>query len=101
MLGDGLIAEEVFTVQATAQLLQKAKDVVYAVHHGQAEQVLLSIKCSWRGKSIRPPEIPVGMKLRAFCALSLLERETLKAAEQHLNAAFLQYLISFLLRSLA
>lgn len=51
MLGYGLIAEEVFTVQAAAQLLQKTKDVVYTVHHGKAEEVLLPIKCSWRARS--------------------------------------------------
>lgn len=51
MLGYGLIAEEVFTVQAAAQLLQKTEDVVYAVDHGEAEEVLLPIKCSWKGKS--------------------------------------------------
>lgn len=44
MLGYGLVAEEVFTVEAAAQLLQKTKDVVYTVHHGKAEKVLLPIK---------------------------------------------------------
>lgn len=51
MLGDGLVAEQVFAVQAAAQLLQKTKDVVYTVHHGEAEEVLLPIKRGWRGKS--------------------------------------------------
>lgn len=51
MLGYGLVAEEVFAVQAAAQLLQEAKDVVYTVHHGKAEEVLLPVKGSWRGKS--------------------------------------------------
>lgn len=56
VLGYGLIAEEVFTVQTTAQLLQKTKDVVYTVHHGKAEEVLLPVECSWRGKSSDPLE---------------------------------------------
>lgn len=51
MLGDGLIAEEVFTVQAAAKLLQKAQHIVDAVHHGEAEEVLLPIECGWRSKA--------------------------------------------------
>lgn len=44
MVGNGLIAEEVFAVQAAAELLQEAKHIVDAVHHGEAEKVLLPIK---------------------------------------------------------
>lgn len=51
MLGDGLITEEVFTVQAAAELLQKTKHIVDAVHHGEAEKVLLPIKCGWRSRN--------------------------------------------------
>lgn len=51
MLGYGLVAEEVLAVQAAAQLLQKPKDVVYAVDHGEAEEVLLPIERSWRAKA--------------------------------------------------
>lgn len=38
---------------------------------------------------------------KALSALPLVKRWTLKATEQHLNAAFVQHLISFLRRSLA
>lgn len=44
MLGDGLVAEEVLTVQAATEFLQEAQHVVDAVHHGEAEKVLLPIK---------------------------------------------------------
>ena len=53
MLGNGLITEEVFTVQAAAELLQKAEHIVDAVHHREAEEVLLPIKCGWRSKTGR------------------------------------------------
>lgn len=51
MLGNGLITEEVFTVQAAAELLQKTKHIVDAVHHREAEKVLLPIKCGWKSKT--------------------------------------------------
>ena len=44
VLSDGLVAEEVFTVQAAAELLKKAQHVAHAVHHRQAQQVLLPIE---------------------------------------------------------
>lgn len=53
MLGYGLVAEEVLTVQTAAQLLQETKDVVYAVHHGKAEEVLLPVKRGWRREAPR------------------------------------------------
>lgn len=56
MLGNGLITEEVFTVQAAAELLQKTKHIVNAVHHGEAEKVLLPIKCGWKSKTGGPLE---------------------------------------------
>lgn len=56
MLGNGLITEEVFTVQAAAELLQKTKHIVDAVHHGEAEKMLLPIKCGWKRKTGRPLE---------------------------------------------
>lgn len=51
MLGDGLITEEVFTVQAAAELLQKTKHIVDAVHHGEAEKVLLPVKRGCRSRT--------------------------------------------------
>lgn len=51
MLGNGLITEEVFTVQAAAELLQKAEHIVDAVHHREAEEMLLPIKCGCRSKT--------------------------------------------------
>lgn len=51
MLGNGLIAEEVFTVQAAAELLQETEHIVDAVHHGEAEKVLLPIKCGCKSKT--------------------------------------------------
>lgn len=44
MLGNGLVAEEVLTVQAATKFLQEAEHIVDAVHHGQAEKVLLPIE---------------------------------------------------------
>lgn len=44
VLANGLITEEVFTVQAAAELLEKTKHVVDAVHHGEAQKMLLPIK---------------------------------------------------------
>lgn len=44
MLGNGLITEEVLTVQAATELLQETKHIVDAVHHGEAQKVLLPIK---------------------------------------------------------
>ena len=41
---DWLIAEQVFAVQRAAELLQEAQHVVDAVHHREAEQVLLPVK---------------------------------------------------------
>lgn len=52
MLGNGLITEEVFTVQAAAEFLQKTKHIVDAVHHGKAEKVLLPIKCGWKSRAV-------------------------------------------------
>lgn len=51
MLGNGLIAEEVFAVQAAAELLQETEHVVDAVHHGEAEKVLLPVERGWRRKT--------------------------------------------------
>lgn len=51
MLANGLITEQVFTVQAAAELLQKTKHIVNAVHHGKAEKVLLPIKCGWTSRT--------------------------------------------------
>ncbi len=51
VLGNGLITEEVFTVQAAAELLQKTKHIVNAVHHREAEKVLLPIKRSCKSKN--------------------------------------------------
>lgn len=44
MLGNGLVAEEVLAVQAATKFLQEAEHVVDAVHHRQAEKVLLPIE---------------------------------------------------------
>ncbi|KAF3845574.1 hypothetical protein F7725_008737 [Dissostichus mawsoni] len=41
---DWLIAEQVFAVQRAAEFLQEAQHVVDAVHHREAEQVLLPVK---------------------------------------------------------
>lgn len=56
MLGNGLITEEVFTVQAAAELLEKTKHIVDAIHHGEAEKVLLPIKCGCGCKTGGPLE---------------------------------------------
>lgn len=53
MLGNGLITEEVLTVQATTELFQKAKHIVDAVHHGEAQKMLLPIKCGCKSKTGR------------------------------------------------
>lgn len=71
MLGDGLVAEEVLTVQAAAQLLQKTQDVVYAVHHRKAEEVLLPIEGRWRRES---EHLNPQMKRDALLAWSLVKR---------------------------
>lgn len=52
MLGNGLITEEIFTVQAAAELLQETKHIVDAVHHRKAEKMLLSIKRGWKGTPV-------------------------------------------------
>ena len=44
MLSDGLVAEEVLTEEAATELLQEAQHVANAVHHRQAQQVLLPIE---------------------------------------------------------
>lgn len=44
MLGNGLVTEEVLTVQAATKFLQEAEHIVDAVHHRQAEEVLLPIE---------------------------------------------------------
>lgn len=44
VLGNGLVAEEVLAVQAATKFLQEAEHVVDAVHHRQAEEVLLPIE---------------------------------------------------------
>lgn len=51
MLCNGLITEKVFTVQAATELLQKTKHIVDAVHHGEAQKMLLPIKCGWKSKT--------------------------------------------------
>lgn len=51
MLANGLITEEVFTVQAATEFLQKTKHIVDAIHHGEAQKVLLPIKCGWKSKT--------------------------------------------------
>lgn len=50
-LANGLIAEEVFTVQATTELLEETKHIVDAVHHREAQKMLLPIKCGWKRKT--------------------------------------------------
>lgn len=56
MLGNGLITEEVFTVQTATEFLQKTKHIVDAVHHGEAEEMLLPIEGGWKSKTGRPLE---------------------------------------------
>lgn len=51
MVGDGLVAEEVFTVQAATELLQKAKHIVDAVDHREAEKVLLPVERGCKSKT--------------------------------------------------
>lgn len=53
MLGNGLITEEVFTVQAATEFLQETKHIVDAVHHGEAQKVLLPIKCGCKREAGR------------------------------------------------
>lgn len=42
--GEGLVAEEVITQKASAQLGEEAEDIPDAIHHGQTPQVLFPIK---------------------------------------------------------
>lgn len=56
MLGDGLIAEEVFTVQAATEFLQKTKHIVNTVDHREAQKVLLPIKRGWKSETGTPLE---------------------------------------------
>lgn len=51
MLGNGLITEEVFTVQAATEFLQKAEHIVDAVHHREAQKMLLPIKRGCESKT--------------------------------------------------
>lgn len=44
VLGNGLVTEEVLAVQAATKFLQETEHVVNAVHHRQAEKVLLPIE---------------------------------------------------------
>lgn len=49
---EGLVAEEVVTLQAATQLLQEAQHIANAVHHQQALEVLLPLErsCNWKAK---------------------------------------------------
>lgn len=80
MLGYGLIAEEVFTVQAAAQLLQKTKDVVYTVYHRKAEKVLLPVKCGCNTASpdhLKSQYVP--QKLQSFVCFAFGEEVNVKS----------------------
>lgn len=50
MLGDWLVTEEVFTVQAATELLEEAQHVANAVDHRQTQKVLLPIEGGWKSK---------------------------------------------------
>lgn len=84
MLGYRFIAEEVFTVQAATELLQKAKHIVDTIHHGKAEKVLLSIKCSWNSRTFEhfKSQFRCTNSEKIFFDVSQIKRQNLKATEQ-------------------
>lgn len=92
VLGNGLVAEEVLTVQAATKFLQEAEHVVDAVHHRQAEEVLLPIERGWKIQTGGPTLNPSSRTLAQI---------ELQSKKQHLRDVSVQHLISFLLRSLA
>lgn len=91
VLGNGLVTEEVLAVQAATQFLQEAQHVVDAVHHRQAEKVLLPVERGYKiqtgGSTLNP----------SSCTLAQIE---LQSKKQHLRDVSVQHLISFLPRSL-
>lgn len=58
VLLEGLIAEEVLTQEAAAQLLQEAQDIPDAVHCQQVQEVLLPLKKCWDWKANKSDSIP-------------------------------------------
>lgn len=64
------MTEEVVTQEATAQFGQEAEDIAHAVHHGQAPQVLFSIKGSrdWKTRN-RNSELGTGSREGQFISL--------------------------------
>lgn len=64
------MTEEIVTQEATAQFGQEAEDITHTVHHGQAPQVLFSIKRSrdWKTRN-RNSELGIGSGEGQFISL--------------------------------
>lgn len=58
VLLEGLVAEEVLTQEAAAQLLQEAQYIPNAVHCQQVQEVLLPLKKCWDWKGNKSSSIP-------------------------------------------